>query len=105
MINEWPRSKALRWLTVPVALIVMTMIVNFLNRPSTDRLDAARRELARAGHSNADVNRSQVARNMALCDVSQVFKNRGYAYDWETDTNSGVFCFPTDGRPTRILLD
>ena len=105
MNNEQPTRKLSGWITVPIALIVMTVLFNFLNRPIIERLETARRYLSVAGYTDAQVNKVQLPRNMARCDVSQVRKNRGYAYGWKTENQAGVFCFPTDGRPTRILLD
>jgi len=105
MNGERPNRNLSRWITVPVALIVMTVLVNFLNRPAMERLETARRDLSLAGYPDAQVNKAQIPRNMARCDVSQVHKNRGFAYGWETETQAGVFCIPTDGRPARIFLD
>jgi len=94
-----------RWIVLPVAVIIAIILVNVSNRPSSERLEIARRELALAGHTGARVNKVQLPGNMTRCGVSQVRSNRGYAYGWEADTATGVFCFPTDGRPTRILVD
>lgn len=105
MNGERPPRKLSRWITVPVALIVTALLANLLNRPAMERLETARRDLSLAGYPDAQLNRVQIPRNMARCNVSQVRTNRGFAYGWETETQAGVFCFPTDGRPTRILFD
>lgn len=90
---------------MPFVLVAAIALVNALNRPALERLETARTELARAGYAGARVNRAQLPRNMTRCEVSQVRSNRGYAYGWETDTATGVFCFPVDGRSNRILVD
>mgnify|MGYP005999650565 FL=1 len=105
MRDERPFWKSPGWIILPVGLAVGVVAVTLLNRPVMERVDTARRDLALAGYPGAEVSRIQIPNNMARCDVSQVGKNRGYAYGWQTDAHSGVFCFPTDGRPTRVLLD
>jgi len=105
MSTEQPPRNVSQWIVVPVALIIIAALVNVLNRPGWDRLETARRELSLAGHPGARVDKSQIPRNMIRCEVSQMRENRGSAYGWKTETEAGVFCLPTDGRPTRILLD
>lgn len=94
-----------RWLTPLVLLPVAVVIVQAMNRPGTERLETARRELARAGYPDARVEKSQRTGAMVRCHVSQVRENRGHAYHWTAGEAAGVFCLPTDGRPTRILVD
>lgn len=105
MSQERSLSKVSRWVVMPVALLAMMVLVQFLNRPGMERLETVSRELSRAGHPDARVTKTQRPRNLVRCGVSQVRKNRGYAYDWETDSEAGVFCLPTDGRPAQILLN
>ncbi len=40
---------------------------------------------------------------MSECGVGQV-KNRGYAYAWTSSHGDGVYCYPLDGRPQRIIV-
>lgn len=89
---------------MPVVLVVMTLLVNVLNRPGAERLDTARRALAHAGYPDAELNRGQVPSQMSRCGVGQI-QNKGYAYAWETEAHRGIFCLPVDGRPSSILVD
>jgi len=95
-----------RWICIWFFLsLPITYAINYLAlRPSQARVEAAEAVLEQAGYLNAKVNRSQSPKNMYRCDVGQI-KNKGYAYAWETATQSGVFCYPMDGRPKRILLN
>ena len=93
------------WIILPIGWVVGLVAFMVLSQPVRERLERVKCELSVAGYPGAQVSRIQVPSNMARCDVSQGRENRGYAYSWETDGHSGVFCLPTDGRPTRILLD
>lgn len=94
-----------RWIAPLLLLPVAVVLVQVLNRPAIERLETARRELAQAGYPDARVGKTQRTGAMVRCNVSQVRSNRGYAYHWSADGADGVFCLPTDGRPTRILFD
>lgn len=105
MTGKPPPLRVPRWISIPVLMILLLLLTDYLNRPYYERLERVELELALAGYPDARVNGWQGTHNMVLCHVSQVRKNRGYAFAWKTPTQSGVFCLPTDGRPTRIILD
>jgi len=105
MGNKKQYRRGRSWVILPIGWGVGLVAFMVLSQPVRERLERVKRELSVAGYPGAQVSRIQIPSNMARCDVSQVSENRGYAYGWETDGHSGVFCLPTDGRPTRILLD
>lgn len=104
MTTKTPRRAVSPWIAIPLGIAVAIVLSHFLNQPVRTRLDAARRDLAKAGYPDARVNRAQTPSNMRRCGVGQI-RNKGYAYAWEADVHSGVFCQPEDGRPVSILLD
>lgn len=105
MINETPRRRTLsRWITIPVGLAVAILLVYVLNQPGRTRLEIAQRDLAEAGYPNARVNRAQIPTNMQRCGVGQI-RNKGYAYAWDTDAHSGVFCLRQNGGPSSVIRD
>lgn len=94
----------LGWIGFLAMFFAPVPVVMWLNRPNLERLKQARHELAEAGYLHARVSSAQRVGNMARCHVGQVV-NKGRAYEWETDSDSGVFCLPADGRPSQILVD
>ena len=105
MINEMPhRHTRSRWITIPVGVAIAISLAYVLNQPGKIRLETARRDLAKAGYPNARVNRVQLPKIMQRCGVGQI-RNKGYAYSWETDAHSGVFCLRQDGRPSSVIQD
>ena len=96
--------RSLRWIGLLAIFLALIPVVSYLNRPNAQRRETARSALADSGYPGARVFPAQRVANMARCQVGQV-RNKGYAYAWETDSHSGVFCLPEDGRPSRILLD
>ena len=99
-----PQRRLSRWIAITVGIVVALTLAYVLNRPGMMRLETVRRHLAEAGHQNARVNRAQIPANMQRCAVGQI-RNKGYAYAWETDANSGVFCLRQDGRPSSVIRD
>ncbi|MNE01654.1 hypothetical protein D3C87_320340 [compost metagenome] len=97
-------SKHWKWAWTVLCILIVFALGYFGPRPNRDRVETALVALEQAGYHGASANRYQSPGNMHRCGVGQI-KNRGYAYAWETATQSGVFCYPTDGRPQRILLD
>lgn len=87
-----------------LCLLIVLAIGYFGPRPNRDRVEAAEAALEQAGYHGARASWQQQPKNMHRCDVGQI-KNRGYAYAWETETESGVYCYPIDGRPHRIILN
>ena len=83
--------------------LVALGLVFALNQPTAKRLGEVRRALAEAGFPEAEVGRSQEPVNTSECGVGQI-TNRGYAYGWASAKAKGVYCYPTDGRPRRIIL-
>jgi hypothetical protein len=99
-----PQRKMSRWIAIPVGIAVAITLAYILNHPGMMRLETVRRDLAEAGYPNARVSRAQIPTNMQRCEVGQI-RNKGYAYAWETDAHSGVFCLRQDGRSSSVIRD
>jgi hypothetical protein len=85
------------------ALALFAVLSGILKPPDAQRLETARLKLVAAGFRDAKVARSQGPVNMSECGVGQI-KNRGYVYGWTSSHGDGVYCYPIDGRPQRIIV-
>jgi len=97
-------SRPWKWAWFFLSLPIVFALIYMGQRPERIRLEAAEAALEQAGYFGANASRHQSPQNMQRCGVGQI-RNKGRAYAWETATQRGVFCYPMDGRPQRIIVD
>jgi hypothetical protein len=98
------KIKRWKWVWFFLSLPIIFGLIYLGQRPERIRVEAAEAALEQAGYFGANASRYQSPKNMQRCGVGQI-RNKGRAYAWETATQRGIFCYPMDGRPQRIIVD